>query len=59
MGSYLVPTRQENSKAVQSQVGTAMYTVYSTLLIYVIRWYEWLDPSIKKVEWSKVSSMDF
>jgi len=58
MGSYLVSTREENPEAVQGQVGTAIYTACYTLLTFVIRWFEWLDPSIKKVEWSKVSLID-
>jgi hypothetical protein len=50
-------------KAAISKYGKNQWARISSLLVRKspkqckARWYEWLDPSIKKVEWSKVSSM--
>lgn len=48
-------------KAAISKYGKNQWARISSLLVRKspkqckARWYEWLDPSIKKVEWSKVS----
>src|ERR1700733_6293045 len=54
-------TEDEVLKAAVSKYGKNQWARISSLLVRKTpkqckaRWYEWLDPSIKKTEWSKVS----
>ena len=54
-------TEDEILKAAISKYGKNQWARISSLLVRKTpkqckaRWYEWLDPSIKKTEWSKVS----
>lgn len=55
-------TEDEVLKAAIAKYGKNQWARISSLLVRKTpkqckaRWYEWLDPSIKKTEWSKVGS---